>query len=224
MTPRTDIVWLDLEDPQSQILEQIKSSGFSRFPVARESLDQVRGIVRAKDLLGQCALDGQIALSSVLREPIYVPEGISAAKILELFKKSGAHIALVVDEYGGIQGLITHHDVLEAIVGDISERSGILEQKALRRDNGSWLIDGLLSIDEFKDIFKGVRLPREDEGEYHTIGGFVMLHTGRIPSVGDHFETAGLRFEVIDMDERRIDKLLVSPVSPLPAGSSVSSA
>jgi putative hemolysin len=216
MTPRTEIVWLDLEDPPTQILDQIKSSGFSRFPVARESLDQVRGIVRAKDLLVQYAAGGQLSLNSLLREPIYVPEGTPAIRLLELFKKSGSHIALVVDEYGGIQGLITHHDVLESIVGDISERPGVGDQRAVRREDGSWLLDGLLTIDEFKEIFAGVTLPGEDEAEYHTIGGFAMQYMERIPSVGDHFETAGMRFEVVDMDARRIDKLLVSLAGRIP--------
>jgi putative hemolysin len=163
-------------------------------------------------VLGQYASGGQLSLNSLLREPIYVPEGAPAIRLLELFKKSGSHIALVVDEYGGIQGLITHHDVLESIVGDISETSGISDQRAVRREDGSWLLDGLLTIEEFKEIFGRVKLPGEDEAEYHTIGGFAMQHMQRIPSVGDYFEAAEMRFEVVDMDARRIDKLLVSPV------------
>jgi putative hemolysin len=210
MTPRTEVVWLDPDDPPATILEQIKSSGFSRFPGARESLDKVHGIIRAKDLLVHYGAQGQIALNSILREPTYVPEGTPAITLLELFKKSGAHIALVVDEFGGIQGLVTHHDVLEAMVGDLAEIPGAADRRAVRRDDGSWLIDGLLSIDEFKEIFKSAPLPGEDEAVYHTIAGFVMQQLGRIPAPGDHFEAAGLRFEIVDMDGRRIDKLLVS--------------
>jgi putative hemolysin len=213
MTRRTEVVWLDIKDPPMVILERIKASGFSRFPVAPDTLDQVCGIVRAKDLLAQCAAEGKIDLNGVLREPIYVPESTPAITLLELFKKSGAHIALVVDEYGGIRGLITHHDVLESIVGDISETPGVIEQKAVQREDGSWLIDGLLSIDDFRDIFPKIALPGVEE--CHTVGGFAMLHLERVASAGDHFEIAGLRFEIVDMDARRIDKLLVSPGSTL---------
>ncbi len=211
LTPRTDVVWLDLNDPSQEIIRKI-TSGFSRFPVGQDSLDKVLGIVRAKDLLAQYLANQSIDLKASLRHPLFVPESMRALKILDLFKQSGAHVALVVDEYGGVQGLVTHHDILEAIGGDILPETSPTEQPAIKREDGSWLIDGMLTIAEFKEILELARLPGEEQGGYDTVGGFALQQMGRIPSAGDHFETAGLRFEVVDMDGRRVDKLLVIPV------------
>jgi len=211
LTPRTDVVWLDLNDPSQEIIRKI-TSGFSRFPVGQDSLDKVLGIVRAKDLLAQYLANQSIDLKASLRHPLFVPESMRALKILDLFKQSGAHVALVVDEYGGVQGLVTHHDILEAIGGDILPETSPTEQPAIKQEDGSWLIDGMLTIAEFKEILELARLPGEEQGGYDTVGGFALQQMGRIPSAGDHFETAGLRLEVVDMDGRRIDKLLVIPV------------
>jgi putative hemolysin len=128
---------------------------------------------------------------------------------LELFKKSGQHIALVVDEYGGIEGLLTHHDILEAIAGDIPFEGKPTDPKAVQRHDGSWLLDGMLSTDEFKEIFQLADLPGEKRDAYQTLGGFVYTRMGRIPSVADSFEWNGLRIEVVDMDGKRIDKVMV---------------
>jgi putative hemolysin len=136
-----------------------------------------------------------------------------ALKILELFKQSGAHIAMVIDEYGSVIGLVTLRDILEAIVGDLPPIENLnQEPMAVKREDGSWLLDGMLPTDEFRDIFHIGRLPEEDSGYYKTIGGFIMMRLGKIPSVADHFEWDGLRFEVIDMDENRVDKLMVTPI------------
>ena len=143
--------------------------------------------------------------------PQFIPESIAALKILELFKQSGVHVALVVDEYGGIQGLVTLKDILEAIVGDIPYVGKPTEPHVVKRDDGSWLVDGMLSTGEFKEIFHVKRLPGEESGYYQTIGGFVMMHLGRIPSTGDKFEWDDLSFEVVDMDENRIDKMIIKP-------------
>jgi putative hemolysin len=132
--------------------------------------------------------------------------------VLELFKTSGQHIALVVDEYGGIEGLLTHHDILEAIAGDIPFDAQPHDPKAVRRHDGSWLLDGMLSIDEFKEIFHIEALPGEKRDAYQTLGGFVFTKMGRIPVLSDSFEWNGVRFEVVDMDGKRIDKVLVSPL------------
>jgi magnesium and cobalt exporter, CNNM family len=214
MTPRTDIVWLDVNDTTENIIREVTTSGYSRFPVGQDSLDNVLGTVRTKDLLAQYVAGQQLDLKGALRPPLFAPETMRAMKMLESFKVSARHIALVIDEYGGVQGLVTHHNVLEAIVGDIALVTNPAERQAVQREDGSWLIDGMLTLDEFKPIFQLTQLPGEEQGDYHTMGGFVMSQIGRIPVEGDHFEIGGLRFEVVDMDERRVDKLLVARVGP----------
>jgi putative hemolysin len=209
MTPRTQIEWLDLNDPIDQLRDRIIQSVHSRFPVGVESLDNVTGIVRAKDMLGGCLTGKPIELRGMVQQPLFVPRTVPALEILELFKQSGKHIALVVDEYGGIEGLLTHHDILEAIAGDMPFSEKPTDPKAVKRHDGSWLLDGMLTIDEFKEIFGIDSLPGEKRDAYQTLGGFVFTQMGRVPTVGDHFEWQGLRFEVVDMDGKRIDKVLV---------------
>jgi putative hemolysin len=131
--------------------------------------------------------------------------------VLELLKQSGTQIALIVDEYGSIQGLVTLQDILEAIVGDIPSVDEEVEPQAVQREDGSWLIDGMLPVDEFKEMFSLSSLPGEDRGDYQTLGGFVMMHMARVPSTADHFDWGGLHFEVMDMDGNRVDKVLVTP-------------
>ena len=212
MTPRTQILWLDLEDPPEEIRRKISESHYSRFPVSKGSLDNVLGILRTRDLLTQSLACKPLDLKSLLRPTLFIPETISALKAMELLRERMAHLALVTDEYGGIQGVVTHHDILEAIVGFIPSTGAPAENGAVRRDDGSWLIDGLLDIDELKEIFDLRRLPGEEQGSYHTVGGFIMSQTSSIPSAGQHFEWGNLRFEVVDMDGRRVDKVLVTPI------------
>ena len=212
MTHRPDIVWLDVEDPVQEIRQTIRESNYSRFPVCQESLDNVLGMVHAKDLLLQCMAGQTLDLKSALHEPVYVIENTSTLKVLEMFKKTGKQAALVIQEYGDIQGLITLNDILEAIVGDISSRDDLENPQAIQREDGSWLFDGMLPIDEFKNILHIRELPEEDRGEYQTLAGFVLVELGRVPSTADHFEWDRFRFEVIDMDGRRIDKVLVQPI------------
>jgi putative hemolysin len=209
MTPRTQIAWLDLESSMEQIRNKISVSGRSRFPVAAGSLDKVTGIVQAKDLLALTLANKPIDLNSLMQEPLFVPRTISALELLESFNKTTKHIALVVDEYGGIEGLLTHHDILEAIVGDIPVGEKPADNKAVRRHDGSWLLDGMLSVDEFKEIFHIDTLPGEKRDAYQTLGGFVFTQMGRVPSVAEFFEWRDLRFEIVDMDGKRIDKVLV---------------
>jgi magnesium and cobalt exporter, CNNM family len=211
MTPRTQIAWLDLEDSADRIREKIISSGHSCFPVARASLDRVDGVVQAKELLAYSLANHALDLKSLMQQPLFVPRTVTALEVLESFKKSGQHIALVVDEYGGIEGLLTHHDILEAIAGDIPFEGKPADPKAIERHDGSWLLDGMLSVDEFKEIFNLEVLPGEKRDAYQTLGGFVFTRMGRIPSVSDSFEWNGLRMEVVDMDGKRIDKVLVTP-------------
>ena len=209
MTPRTQISWLDLENTMEQVCSKIAESGHSRFPVAAGSLDNVTGVVQAKDLLAHTLAGKAIDLNALMQQPLFVPRTISALELLDSFKKSNKHIALVVDEYGGIEGLLTHHDILEAIAGDIPIGETAADPKAVRRNDGSWLLDGMLSVEEFKEIFHIEALPGEKRDAFQTLGGFVFNQMGRVPAVAEFFEWRGLRFEIVDMDGKRIDKVLV---------------
>ncbi len=207
MTPRPEIIWLGLEESPAEITETLTKSGYSRFPVCQDDLDNVVGVVQAKDLLA-CILAGQpLELKNCLRPALFVPETSPASKILELFKQAQIPLALVIDEYGGTQGLVTLNDILEAIVGDVET----VEPQAVQREDGSWLLDGTIPAEEFKEILRLEELPGEERGYYQTLGGFVMMSLGHIPVEGDHFQWGQLRFEVMDMDGRRVDKVLVAP-------------
>ncbi len=210
MTPRPDIVWLDAEDPPEEIRRQIVASAYSRFPVSRGSLDAVLGILQAKDFLAQCGEDPATELEGLLRPAVFVPETMPVLQVMETFRQEGTHLALVVDEYGSIQGLVTINDVLEAIVGEVASAGEAEEPEAVQRPDGSWLLDGMLSVDELKDLLDLPTLPGEERGHYQTLGGFVMTQMGRIPQAADAFDWAGWRFEVVDMDGHRVDKVLVS--------------
>lgn len=213
MTPRTEIVWLDVSDDAEEIRRKIAESPYSRFPVCQNSLDTVLGIIKARDLLAPPGLSSEsFRLKDKLRPALYVPETMFASRALELFKEKSAEIMLVIDEFGSLQGLITINDIIEEIVGDIE-----IEPQATQRQDGSWLLDGLLPVDDFKEIFKLTSLPHEDE--YETLSGFVMMSLGRVPQAADHFEWSGLRFEIMDMDGRRVDKVLVTttPAQRAPA-------
>ncbi len=210
MTPETEIVWLDIDDPPEEIQRKITSGPFSLFPVSRGKLDNVLGVVQAKDLLPCSIRDGKVDLKSSLLPPLFIPESMRALKVLERFKETGIHMAIVIDEYGSVHGIVTLTDLLEAMVGDIPHIEELAEPMILKRENGSWLVDGALSVDEFKEAFHLDKLP--DEDLYQTVGGFVMMHLERVPSTGDRFEWGEYRFEVVDMDEHRVDKLLVTPL------------
>lgn len=209
MTPRLEIVWLDAKQPADRIKRRIIESHYSSFPVCEGSLDNVLGVIKAKEMLSRCMADEPLDLTATLRQPLFVPESRSALQVLDTFKQSRTHFALVIDEYGAVEGLVTINDILEAIVGDLPLPGGEAEQYAIRREDGSWLLDGALSIDEFKEIFLVGQMPGEERGVYHTLAGFVMTHLGRIPAAADRFEWGGLLFEVLDMDGKRVDKVLV---------------
>lgn len=210
MTPRTQIIWLDLEEEAAAHLETLRQSGHSRFPVARGSLDEVVGVVFAKDLLTQTLNDQELAVEPHIRTPVFVPKSMSGLRILELFKKAGTHIALVIDEYGGVLGLITINDILEHIVGDLPLADEPEGAMAVQREDGSWLVDGMLPVDELKELLEVEELPAEDRESYQTAGGFITSYLERIPAVSEFFIWNGWRFEVLDMDRSRIDKILVS--------------
>jgi putative hemolysin len=214
MTPRTELVWLDVDDSPETLHHKIAASPHSSFLVAQGSIDNVLGLVEAKDIAARCLVGQAVELRALVRQPLLVPESMRALKLLELFKQSGAHTAVVIDEYGALQGLVTLHDLLEAIIGEIRLAGQPAEPQFVQREDGSWLVDGLVPMDEFKERFQLRELPGEEEGFYQTLGGFVMMRLGRIPSAGDHFDWHGLRFEVVDMDGYRVDKVLVTPVPP----------
>jgi putative hemolysin len=211
MTPRTEIVYLDINDSVETIRQKVEASGFSRYPVCDGSPDKVLGIVRAKDLVVTLLAGAPLDLKSAQREPLFVPESMPAIAVLEEFKKTGAHMAVVIDEYGGLNGLFTIHNILSALVGDIPLAGKPSEPLAVERENGSWLVDGMMSIIEFKDLFHIPAMPEEEVGTYQTLAGFVMMSLGKVPAAADHFEWNGMRFEVVDMDGNKIDKVLVLP-------------
>lgn len=205
MTPRNEIDWLDVNDTPAEIRRKVRESPYSRFPVGEDSLDTVVGVVRAKELLLANLKSGE-QLRELVREPLFIPETAFGSNALEMFRESKRDLMFVVDEFGVVQGIITLADVLEEIVGEFEE-----EPQAVQREDGSWLLDGMLPNDEFMELFNLRELP--DEEEYETVGGFVLLHLGRIPETADHFEWNGYRFEVMDMDGNRIDKVLVKALS-----------
>lgn len=211
MTPRTDIVWLDVDAPWEQNKSEILANPHSYFPVGQGSLDECVGIISLKDVLSTYMTGEVMDLRQVMRPPLFVPESIRALKVLELFKESRTHMALIADEYGGLEGLITLNDVSEAVIGELPSLEDLNEPLVIKRDDGSWLLDGMLSIDALKEILQRENLPSEDEGYYQTLGGFAMNLLGRVPTSGEHFEAVGFRFEVMDMDGNRVDKVLVTP-------------
>ncbi len=211
MTPRPDIVWLDLEDSPEENRKKMMDSANSRFPVCQGGLDNVLGIIPVTDLLARSLSGEALDLTVSLRQPVFVPESTRGLKVLELFKQTGIHMALVVDEYGVIQGLVTLNDILVEIVGDVPSADELDDPQAVQRADGSWLLDGMLPVDEFFKIFAVNDFQGEHRGSYQTLGGFVITHLGRIPNAADHFEWDGMRFEVMDMDGNRVDKVLVVP-------------
>jgi putative hemolysin len=204
MTPRTEIVWLDIDDTKEEILEKIANCPYSRFPVRQDSLESIIGIVKSRDLLVTSLSGREIKLKELSKPAIFIPETMFASRALEILKEKNTELLLVIDEFGGLQGLLTINDILEEIVGEMEGE----EPQATQRQDGSWLLDGMLEVDEFKEIFDFGDLPHEDE--YETLSGFVMTSLGRVPQTSDHFDWNDLRFEVVDMDGRRVDKVLVT--------------
>ncbi len=209
MTPRTEIIWLDINDSQEVIRETITRSRHARFPVCDGALDRVLGIVETKDLLPGRWANEPFDLRSVLHTPLFLPETMLALRALERFKQSGIQAALLVDEFGGIEGIVTLIDMMEAIVGDIPTPEEIAEPPIVRREDGSFLVDGYLNTEELKELLEVDELP--GEADYQSLGGFVVLMLGRLPRAGDWLEWGDFRFEVVDMDGNRVDKVLIEP-------------
>ena len=214
MVPRPDIVWLDLSDPLEDNLATVANTVHSRFPVCEGELNNVRGIIHTKQLLARSLTGQAFDLTQALQPPLYVPETLTGMELLENFRTSNSHIALVVDEFGEIQGLITLQDLLEAITGEF----GAPDEEtswAVRREDGSWLLDGLIPIPELKDRLELRSVPDEDRARYQALSGMLMLLLGRMPQTGDTIVWENWRFEIVDMDGKRIDKVLASQV-PMP--------
>lgn len=211
MTRRHDIVWLDLEDTAEESKSRLAASVYSRLPVCRGGLDNMLGVVRAKDILSRYLEGGEVDLEASLQPAVFIPETLPALKLLASLKTARTHIALVIDEHGATQGLVTLHDILGGIVGDLPNVDESDEPDAVQREDGSWLLDGMMPISDFKHIFGLADLPGDDSNNYSTLSGFVMFEMGRIPKSSEHFIAVGLRFEILDMDGHRIDKVLVAP-------------
>lgn len=210
MTPRHEVIWIDLNDPAERVCNLIQAHQHSQYPVAIEDLDQVQGVVKVKDLLAQLLCGQDMDIQEVVKPVPFVPENMSALQVLEQFKHYRSHIALVIDEFGGVQGLLTVNDLLETMVGDIplDEQEN---ESAVQREDGSWLVDGNFTTVEFKELFNIDVLPEEELRLFQTLGGFIMTMLQRVPKSGDQLEWSGFRMEVMDMDRRRVDKVLVYP-------------
>jgi putative hemolysin len=212
MKTRKEIIWLDINSPFKELQDTIVQHPYSYFPVCEDSLDKIIGIVRTEDLFTSFLSTEKIDLKKAVHKPIYVPETMQAWKVLELFKKSGVHMALVIDEYGSVVGLLSLSDILEEIVGDIPDINELEEQEIIKKKDGTFVINGLVPVDEFKEYFKIDSLPGERSGTFHTIGGFVMSRLGTVPKQGNTFNLDSFTFEVIQMDGNRVKKILVNPI------------
>lgn len=216
MTPRRDIGWLEVGSDMATLRAHLEAHTYSRILVCRDNLDQIIGLVHTRDLLKGCMEGESLNLENVTRKPLFVPETLPVLKLLEQYRESGTHVAVVVNEYGNVEGLVTLNDVLEGLVGDLPEPHELVSPYIVKRDDGSYLLDGLLEIDELKELLGLKVLPREEDSDFRTLGGFIISHLDRIPAASEHFEWDGWRFEVMDMDGSRVDKLLVGRLEPAP--------
>jgi len=220
MIPRAEIVWLESTANADDVLLVIGDDEHSRYPVCRGGLDDVLGVISAQALLRQSVQGKPFALEEGLQPPVFVPETLSGMELLEHFRASSAQIVFVVDEYGEVQGMITVRDVLEAITGEFTTEADT-DSWAVQREDGSWLFDGLIPTPELKDRLALKELPEEDRGRYNTLAGMIMLLLGRLPETADHVEWEGWRFEVVDLDGKRVDKVLAQALAPDSTGAHI---
>jgi putative hemolysin len=212
MTPRNKIVWLDLNESPDKMRRKIAGSPFSRFPVGQKA-GNILGIVHLRDIAVRCLRGKPLDLRASMHKPIFVHENTHALKVLESFRQSGLQMAVVVDEYGTIEGIITLTDILEAIVGDIASEEAPQEPMIVEKREGVWLAEGMLPIDELKAFFNLRKLPGERAGRFQTLGGFAMTYLKRVPTAGDVFECSDYRFEVKEMEGRRVRKVLIEKIN-----------
>jgi putative hemolysin len=208
MTPRNKVAWLDINEPPEKTRRKIARSRYSRFPVRQKS-GHIQGIVHVRDIATRCLSGKPLDLKVSMHRPLFVHENARALKVLELFREAGLQMALVVDEYGTVEGIITLTDILEAIVGDISSEEVVDEPRIAQRQDGAWVVQGMLPADELKDFLHLRKLPGEQTGLFETLGGFTMTRLKRVPAVSDRFECCGYSFEVIEMEGRRVRKVLI---------------
>lgn len=216
MTRRRDITFLDLEDSDAENLATLSEGRYQTLPVCRGGLDDVVGLLDAKDFLGRTLKGDKPSLADVVHKALYVPETISPNQLLTTLRRHRSYVALVVDEYGNLEGMVTLTDLLEAIVGDLPDFESEGDD-IVRREDGSLLLDGTLPLDRISDLLELASPLDDDGGEFHTLGGFVMAELGSVPGVGEHFLHRGWRFEVVDMDHTRVDRVLVSRSETLEA-------
>jgi putative hemolysin len=212
MIPRTEIAWLDADADAAAVLAVLQEHGYSRYPVCRGDLSDVVGVVSAQRLLQRALAGEPLNLTDSLDAPVFVPETLSGMELLENFRASDAPLVFVVDEYGEVQGVIAVRDLLEAIAGEFNAPSDG-EAWAVQRADGSWLMEGLIPVPELKDRLELKDLPEEDRGRYNTLAGMIMLLLGRLPRTADAVEWEDWRFEVVDLDGKRVDKVLVTPLT-----------
>jgi putative hemolysin len=212
MTPRPDVVWLDLSDPFETTLERIKSSGYSRYPVARDDLDGIVGIVDTNALLCRCLNGEPFDLTASVQTPEIVPETMPLLDLLGSSREARAGMVLVADEFGGILGIVTEADLFYALVGDTRATVESGERDAIQREDGSWLLSGRLSVGDMQRILEVDDLPEDEQGRYHTLAGFILTRLGHIPQSAESFTWSEHRFEIVDMDGHRVDKVLVTPL------------
>jgi putative hemolysin len=210
MSPRPEIVWLDLNASQEENLAKIRDSGYSRFPVCRDSLDDVQGMAYAKDLFSRQLAGEPLDIARGLRRPLYVPEGMPALELLDRFRNSETHVALVLGEYGGVEGLITLRDLMEGIVGQIASMGAVRSPRAVSRGDEAWLIDGDFPADKLRQLLDERSLPERQRLGYETLAGLVLALLNHLPERGETVTWKDWTFEVVDMDGLRIDQVLVS--------------
>jgi len=210
MTPRMDIYAIDLDDDDQAVRQAIAKSPHTRVVVCRGGLERILGVLRLGDLLSPVLAGAPLDIERTMTPALYVPDTLSTTQLLESFRRERVQFALIVDEYGDLQGLVSLTDVLTAIVGELPEHDDAGDDDVVRREDGSWLVDGSVGLERLKATLGLEELPDEHEHGFHTVGGFAMHRLGRIPRVADHFEAAGFRFEVVDMDRNRVDKVLVA--------------
>jgi putative hemolysin len=209
LIPRGDIEYLDITQPLDATLTQVAESDHSRFPVCRGGLHDILGVMETKRLLNQLLTGGVVDLTTQLQPCVYVPESLTGMELLQQFRASGTNMVFVIDEYADLVGLVTLQDVLEAVTGELTPRQAS-EANAVQRDDGSWLLDGLIPLTELKDVLELDAVPEEEKGRYHTLSGMMMCLLDRLPSTGDVSEWEQWRLEVVDVDGRRVDKVLAS--------------
>ncbi len=211
MVPRTDIDWLDVTDTMDRVRLAVATGGHSHYPVCKGSLDELVGVLHVKDLVQHGLVSQSVKLDEVMRKPVFIPESTPALKVLDIFRQQATHIVFILDEYGSLEGMLTLNDVVERLVGDIHNTPHDEDPEIVKREDGSYLLDGGLDADELRGLLGVSELPRQDEGAFHTLAGFILTHLGHIPAIGESFEWERFRFEIVDMDRQRIDRVLVTP-------------